>query len=654
LTDESIVDRKLSRRQLIGAAAGGAAALGAGAVLAPKLTSAAAATPKPAEPTTGARAGPVPSQAQPAFTPTPTQPYGTPASWDYTADVVIVGAGCAGLTAALAAAEGGATTVLVVDENYDIGGKMICNGGSPYLGGGNSAQIAYGITDSPDLFFSDLVSPLRSFASTAINPYPAYTVPSSLPSWYSGSPQTGTHYVPRDMYRVIADQCVALWDWLLANGVQFTQTALPNTPPTTSGATWASGTARSVNGYWNGASSFVASAAAPVGGKGTAFARPLEATARAIGVQFLLNWKMTSVIREGPYSGNVTGITAAATGGRIMPGSTTPLQSYLSQGNITLDVPTAFIKANKAVIVCTGGSSSNVLRRREEDPRLTAVYPCVGDPYSFQTGDGEYAARRIGAARWATANETAENDTELTKATRLGAQYTGTAYTMSTSSPVFPIFRAIGFTTIASYGDFIDVNMAGVRFDNEADYNYPWLDAAMAANAASTGPDWAAGPIWSIFDSAALKREGWTVGYPYTDPFFFFEANDIPTLAQQINTNSFQTTPMNGATLQATITRYNGFVVAGTDTDFGKPTSLLTAQINTPPYYAAFHPIYCRDWYGGLHINTQSQVIDLDGNVIPHFYAAGEDAQAGCFHGMTKCFIFGRIAGAQAAQESQL
>jgi predicted oxidoreductase len=111
---------------------------------------------------------------------------------------------------------------------------------------------------------------------------------------------------------------------------------------------------------------------------------------------------------------------------------------------------------------------------------------------------------------------------------------------------------------------------------------------------------------------------------------------------------------MNGATLQATVTRYNSFVVAGADTDFGKPVSLLSAQINTPPYYAAFHPIYVRDWYGGLHINTQSQVIDLDGNVIPHFYAAGEDAQAGCMHGMTKCFIFGRIAGTAAAQESPL
>ena len=100
--------------------------------------------------------------------PTPTQPYGATSSWDYTADVVIVGAGAAGLCAAIAAVEGGATSVLVVEENYDIGGKMICNGGSPYLGGGNSAQIAYGIVDSPDLFFQDLVSPARSFASTAV------------------------------------------------------------------------------------------------------------------------------------------------------------------------------------------------------------------------------------------------------------------------------------------------------------------------------------------------------------------------------------------------------------------------------------------------------------------------------------------------------
>src|SRR5262249_29570063 len=45
-----------------------------------------------------------------------------PPRWDYAADVVVVGAGVAGLPAAIAARDAGAS-VIVVDENFDIGGR---------------------------------------------------------------------------------------------------------------------------------------------------------------------------------------------------------------------------------------------------------------------------------------------------------------------------------------------------------------------------------------------------------------------------------------------------------------------------------------------------------------------------------------------------
>jgi ribulose 1,5-bisphosphate synthetase/thiazole synthase len=47
--------------------------------------------------------------------------------WDYDVDVVIAGAGCAGLTAAIRARDNGAT-VLVVDQNFDVGGRMLHSG----------------------------------------------------------------------------------------------------------------------------------------------------------------------------------------------------------------------------------------------------------------------------------------------------------------------------------------------------------------------------------------------------------------------------------------------------------------------------------------------------------------------------------------------
>ena len=644
MVEESIADKKLSRRQFVGTAAAGAAALSAGAILSPKLPSASPAAP----------ASPKASEAAVLDQPTADQPYGTPSSWDYQADVVIVGAGCAGMCAAITAAQAGAS-VLVVEENYDIGGKMMMNGGGTYFGGGTSSQIAYKITDSPDLFFSDLTSPLATYSSATSNSYvpTPYAWNSTLTT--TSGPMLGSKYVPRDLYRVMADESVPTWDWLLANGVQFNTTAIANTPPSSGPTNWASGTPRSQTCYWNGGPPFTASAMAPGGAPGTGFARPLEIAARAAGVQFLLNWRMTSVIRESPYSGDVLGVTASATGGRFMPGNPTPLQPYMAgPGNLTLGVSTAYIKASRAVIVCTGGSSSNVYRRREIDPRLTGVYTCVGDPYSFQTGDGEYAARRIGASLWGAANEVAEMDSELTNVSRIGAQYGGLAYVMGTGSPVFPLFRAIGLT-VANYDGIIHVNMAGVRFVAENALRYVWLDAALAINAASTPPDYAAGPIWAIFDSATVARQKWVLGYPNTDPLFFFQANDLPTLAAQMNTNSFQTTPMDGPTLQNAVNRYNSFVTAGKgDPDFGKPASLMNYQINTPPYYAAWTTPVVRDWYAGVHINTSSQALDLNGSVIPHFYVAGEDANVGCFHGMQKCMVFGRIAGRNAASETPL
>src|SRR5512142_750596 len=48
--------------------------------------------------------------------------------WDRSADVVVIGAGVAGLPAAITARDLGAS-VIVVDENYDIGGRGILSGG---------------------------------------------------------------------------------------------------------------------------------------------------------------------------------------------------------------------------------------------------------------------------------------------------------------------------------------------------------------------------------------------------------------------------------------------------------------------------------------------------------------------------------------------
>src|SRR5216117_4255333 len=60
--------------------------------------------------------------------------------WTYEADIVIIGGGCTGLPAAIRARDLGAS-VIVVDQNFDVGGKMLHSGGQVSLGGGDPLQL---------------------------------------------------------------------------------------------------------------------------------------------------------------------------------------------------------------------------------------------------------------------------------------------------------------------------------------------------------------------------------------------------------------------------------------------------------------------------------------------------------------------------------
>ena len=60
-------------------------------------------------------------------------------TWDYEVDVLVIGAGCSGLPCAIRARDAG-LNVLVIDQNYDVGGKMLHSGGQVALGGGDPCQ----------------------------------------------------------------------------------------------------------------------------------------------------------------------------------------------------------------------------------------------------------------------------------------------------------------------------------------------------------------------------------------------------------------------------------------------------------------------------------------------------------------------------------
>ena len=158
------------------------------------------------------------------------------------------------------------------------------------------------------------------------------------------------------------------------------------------------------------------------------------------------------------------------------------------------------------------------------------------------------------------------------------------------------------------------------------------------------------GPIWAIFDTDAVTRERWIPKPPNVDidAGFFFTASALPELAAKI-VMKYQRVPMPPKHLEETVARYNSFVDAGKDEDFGKPTPKY--KIAKPPFYAAWATPVIHDTRAGLRINAKCQVQDMSGKVIPGLYCGGESAGGFSQHGLARAICQGYIAGRNAAVE---
>lgn len=86
---------------------------------------------------------------------------------------------------------------------------------------------------------------------------------------------------------------------------------------------------------------------------------------------------------------------------------------------------------------------------------------------------------------------------------------------------------------------------------------------------------------------------------------------------------------VDAAGLKATIERYNGFVKAGKDEDFGRPLRFMKKTIDTsgPMYLVEQKPRFATS-LGSVVVDTSLHVLDKSGRPIPNLYAAGEVANA--------------------------
>jgi len=548
--------------------------------------------------------------------------------WDREADVVVIGSGATGLPAAIVAREGG-SSVIVVEAQSHTGGHAICSGGNVPLGGGTSYQKKWGIQDSPDLVFRDLTD----WSVVEPNGFPDY------------------RFNDREVIRAFADNCAATYEFLVAHGVVFVDKA----PDTLGGSSVGNSVPREMHAApmdWPLIQT--GKPAAPdkrtTMSTGNGLMHPLAAAATKAGVEILLSHRMTAIHREAPHAGPVLGIAADNNG--------TPVN----------------IRAHKAVIIATGGSTTNVNFRRMFDPRLTEEYCGVaGQPWSDQDASGELAGMAIGASLWGLFNNTGEFGSGITKPGTVGGQYGYVNLRWFPGSEVFDKARATGLH-VNDWQNVVLVNMIGKRFYDETGRQFTsgnygsidpyvpdnyrngqnlkfkpntFLDAALAG--IGDGHN-GGGPIWAIFDADAADREKWDPKPPNVDydAGFCFTANTIEELARKIEMK-YQRVPMPPEALAATIARYNSFVDSGVDEDFGKPKPLY--KISKPPFYAGWATPVLHDTRAGLRINARCQVVDMSGQVIAGLYCGGESAGGFSLHGLARATCQGFIAGTNATAE---
>jgi 3-oxosteroid 1-dehydrogenase len=260
------------------------------------------------------------------------------------------------------------------------------------------------------------------------------------------------------------------------------------------------------------------------------------------------------------------------------------------------------IGANRGVLINTGGFSHNLEMRQKYQPAPASVDWTMSNP--GDTGDGIKMGQSLGAA----------------------VDVMNEAWW--TPGSLMPDGKYAGFHVPGESGKphIIIVGKDGKRVGNEAG-SYMEFGHKMYAKGAV--------PSWAILESRALSKYTWGPIRPGTtiqsmvDIGYLKRANTLRELAQQCG--------IDPAGLEAEVTRFNGFADKGVDEDFkrgesahnkafGDPTNHPNpslARIEKGPFYAV--QIWPLDvgTSGGLVTDEYARVLKEDGSVIPGLYASG-------------------------------
>jgi 3-oxo-5alpha-steroid 4-dehydrogenase len=280
-----------------------------------------------------------------------------PETWDLEADVVVIGSGGAGTTAAIEAARAGAS-VLVFEKASVAGGNTAHSGGVVYVGGGTSIQKANGFEDTPDNMYAYLEMQMGPTADL-------------------------------ERLRFYCDHSVEHFDWLVEAGVPFGEEYFEGKvvqPLAETGGLYFSD---------NQTNSPYSEAIDPMPrghmakGAGPGVYMPLKAVADTLEIDWHFNTRGERLIVDGDRVVGIvvqTGIAdPAAPTADGTPASATP-----TAGSQTLNV-----KANKGVILTTGGFQFNTEMLAVHCPWYMQGFG-LGGPHLGDDGSGIKMGAAVG------------------------------------------------------------------------------------------------------------------------------------------------------------------------------------------------------------------------------------------------------------------
>ena len=448
-------------------------------------------------------------------------------------DVVIIGAGGAGLTAAAMATQEGAS-VVVLEKMPLVGGNSLKASGGMNAAGTHFQEEAAADAETKE----DVVAALKE--STVEN-YIAETI-------------DGGHDINDvDLVTTMAEKSSEAIDWLEENGAPLPTIAA---------------TGGTVHYYLH----------EPEDGSavGTFLVEKLNELDKSLGIEIMLNTEATEILTDD--SGAAVGVLAND-----------------AEHNYTINA--------KAVIVATGGFGANFDMMSSYDPSLANA---VTTNHAGATGDGINMAVAIGA-------DTVDMEQ---------IQLHPTVY-QETGLLVSERLRSNGA---------ILVNKDGVRFTNDL----ATRDAVSQAELKQ--PDAFAYIVYdSQFAEEKLYQKYVTSGITVTG-----ETLEELAAAMAVPEEAFV----------ETVTKWNDACENGND-EFGRNNGLVS--LTEAPFYAIKIAPGIHHTMGGLKINTETEVLDTDGNAIPGLFACGETT--GGVHGGNRIggnavcdfVVFGRIAGSNAA-----